>query len=56
MLIVNDIPVANGKMIKLLINFIPMKCIRFLTKAVVSLSKNEDPTALGCNSVTSPDL
>ena len=50
------IPVAKGKIIKFLINFIPIKLSKFWVIAVVNFTKNDDPTALGCNSVTSPDL
>lgn len=54
--IVIAIPVAEGNTITLFMKFIPIECKIFLTKAHVSWTSNEDPTALGCISFTLPDL
>jgi len=55
--IVIDIPVANGRIIKSFMHDNPMIFLKMLRViALVSFTMRDDPTAFGYNAFTSPDL
>jgi len=54
--IVMDIPVANGSIIKSLMQDRPMIFLKmFKVIALVNLTINDEPTAFGCRAFTSPE-